>query len=63
MEQIYELLKKAEDIKLAPELLEPEPPKSANDMTYVFAVNSIVLIMDNNILAFRLFFSISKHQS
>jgi len=33
MELVYDLLRKAEDIKLAPELLEPEPPKSANDTT------------------------------
>jgi len=32
MEMIYDLLKKAEDIKLAPELLEPEPEAPRNDL-------------------------------
>jgi len=31
MEILYELLRKAEDIRLAPELLEPEPPRNNND--------------------------------
>jgi len=30
MQIIFELLQKAEDIKLAPELLEPEPPRLAD---------------------------------
>ncbi|ODM94353.1 General transcription factor IIE subunit 1 [Orchesella cincta] len=29
---LYDLLRRAEDIKLAPELLEPEPPRNMNDM-------------------------------
>jgi len=32
MQMLFDLLRKAEDIKLAPELLEPEPPRSFNDM-------------------------------
>lgn len=28
---LYEYLRRAEDVKLAPELLEPEPPRSFND--------------------------------
>lgn len=35
MKVIYDLLEKADGIKLAPELLEPEPPRSSNDFGLV----------------------------
>lgn len=33
---LYELLRRAENIKLAPELLEPEPPRLFGDSKYGF---------------------------
>lgn len=35
MQIIFDLLRKAENIKLAPELLDPEPPRNFNDPKFV----------------------------
>jgi hypothetical protein len=43
MQIIFDLLRKAENIKLAPELLDPEPPRNFNDPKYEFVYHLRIL--------------------
>lgn len=48
LEIIFDLLRKAENIKLAPELLDPEPPRNFNDPRY--PLNTFIKLSVNKLI-------------